>query len=215
MRIAARVSSPFGMDNDDTAAVSLLYLVRHAEVLLRGDQPMASWQLSPAGEQQARDLSRSPAWRDVTLIVSSPEAKAVATAQPTARATGLELQIDPGLHEVERGDTPLVSRDEYHALVAAHFASSRESVSGWETGEAARERVVTCINRLVDAADGSLCVVSHGLVLGHYLADLRGLPAPDLREWSAIPLPGIAVVDLEKRELVQPFVSLMEFIGLA
>ena len=195
--------------------MSLLYLVRHAEVLLRGDQPMASWQLSPAGEQQARDLSRSPAWRDVTLIASSPEAKAVATAQPTARATGLELQIDPGLHEVERGDTPLVSRDEYHALVAAHFASPRESVSGWETGEAARERVVTCINRLVDAADGSLCVVSHGLVLGHYLADLRGLPAPDLREWSAIPLPGIAVVDLEKRELVQPFVSLMEFIGLA
>ena len=57
--------------------------------------------------------------------------------------------------------------------------------------------------------------MSHGLVLSHYLADLRGLPAPELAEWRAIPLPGIAVVDLEKRELVQPFVSLMEFIGLA
>jgi broad specificity phosphatase PhoE len=195
--------------------VSLLYLVRHAEVLLRGDQPMALWPLSPVGEQQARDLSRSPAWRAITSIASSPEAKAVATAQPTADATGLELQIDPGLHEVERGDTPLVSRDEYHALVAAHFASPKESVSGWETGEAARERVVTSINRLIDGAEGSLCVVSHGLVLSHYLADLRGLPAPNLEEWRVIPLPGIAVVDLERRELTQPFVSLMEFIGLA
>jgi len=176
---------------------------------------MASWQLSPAGEQQARDLSRSRAWQEITLIASSPEAKAVATAQPTADATGLELQIDPGLHEVDRGATPLVSQDEYHALVAAHFASPQESVSGWETGQAARERVVTSINRLVASADGSLCVVSHGLVLSHYLADLRGLPAPHLEEWREIPLPGIAVVDLDSRELVQPFVSLMEFTGLA
>ncbi len=124
------------MDSDDTAAVSLLYLVRHAEVLLRGDQPMTEWQLSPTGEQQARDLSRSPVWRDLTLIASSPEAKAVATAQPTADAAGLELQIEPDLHEVDRGTTPLVSQSEYHALVAAHFASPEESVSEWETADA-------------------------------------------------------------------------------
>jgi broad specificity phosphatase PhoE len=195
--------------------VSLLYLVRHAEVLLRGDRQMTEWPLSPTGEQQARDLSRSRAWADLSLIASSPEAKAIATARPTAEATGLELQIEPGLHEVERGTTPLVTREEYEAHVAAHFASPSESVSGWETGDAARARVVPCIEGLVEEASGSLCVVSHGLVLSHYLADLRGLPTPNLEEWRAIPLPGIAVVDLETRELLQPFVSLMEFIGLA
>ena len=213
--MAAFVSSPPGMPNDDTAAVSLLYLIRHAEVLLRGDQPMPEWQLSATGEQQARDLSRSPAWDGLALIASSPEAKAIATARPTADAAGLELQIEPDLHEVDRGTTPLVSADEYHALVAAHFASPHESVSGWETADAARARVVACIDRLTAGADGTVCVVSHGLVLSHYLADLRGLEAPSLDEWRAIPLPGIAVVDLEGRELVQPFVSLMEFIGLA
>jgi broad specificity phosphatase PhoE len=209
------VSSPFGIDNDDTAAVSLLYLVRHAEVLLRGDQPMTEWQLSPTGEQQARDLSRSPAWRDLTLIASSPEAKAVATAQPTAAATGLDLRIEPDLHEFDRGQTPLVSQSEYHALVAAHFDAPAETVSGWETADAARTRVVACIEDLTAGAEGPVCVVSHGLVLSHYLAELRGLPAPDLEEWRQIPLPGIAVVDLESKELVQPFVSLMEFTGLA
>jgi broad specificity phosphatase PhoE len=203
------------MGTDDTARVSLLYLVRHAEVLLRGDQPMTEWQLSPAGQQQARDLSRSPAWRELTLIASSPEAKAVATAQPTADARRLELRIERDLHEVDRGTTPLVSRDEYHALVAAHFAAPEESVSRWETGEAARKRVVACIDGLVEDAKGSLCVVSHGLVLSHYLAELRGLDTPPLEEWQAIPLPGIAAVDLERRELVHPFVSLMEFMGLA
>ena len=29
------------------------------------------------------------------------------------------------------------------------------------------------------------------------------------------PAPGVAIVDLESKELVQPFVSLMEFTGLA
>jgi broad specificity phosphatase PhoE len=154
-------------------------------------------------------------WRDLMLIASSPEAKAVATAQPIAEATGLDLRIDPDLHEVDRGTTPLVSQDEYHALVAAHFSSPDESVSEWETGAAARDRVVACIDRLTDGTEGDVCVVSHGLVLSHYLANLRGMDAPNLEEWAAIPLPGIATVDLERSELVSPFVSLMEFVGLA
>ncbi len=195
--------------------MSLLYLVRHAEVLLRGDQPMTEWQLSPTGEQQARDLSRAPAWGGLTLIASSPEAKAIATAKPTADAARLELRIEPGLHEVDRGETPLVTRQEYDAHVAAHFASPDESVSGWETAASARARAVECIDRLQADAPGSLCVVSHGLVLSHYLAELRDLPAPRLEEWRAIPLPGIAAVDLDNGEVIQPFVSLMEFIGLA
>jgi hypothetical protein len=41
------------------------------------------------------------------------------------------------------------------------------------------------------------------------------MDTPSLDEWRAIPLPGIATVDLQRSELVSPFVSLMEFIGLA
>src|SRR5262245_31188386 len=155
----------------------LLYLVRHAEVLLRGDLPMTSWQLSPTGEQQARDLARSPAWSGLALVASSPEAKAIATAQPIADAAALDLRVEPDLHEVDRGATPLVSRSEYDALVEAHFASPAESVSGWESGGAARERAASCIEGLLGEANGNVCVVSHGLVLSHYLANLRGLPA--------------------------------------
>jgi len=192
-----------------------LYLIRHAEVLLRGDIPMAAWPLSPEGEQQAKDLGRSRTWSDLTLIASSPESKAVATGRPIAEETGLELCIEPDLHEVDRGATPLVSRAEYEGLVAAHFASPDESVGGWETGADARQRTVACIERLAEKATGSLCVVSHGLVLSHFLAHLHGLTSPDLDEWRAIPLPAVAVVDPDGWELVEPFVSLMEFLGLA
>jgi broad specificity phosphatase PhoE len=193
----------------------LLYLVRHAEVILRGDVPMPEWQLSPEGERAARDLAHAPEWRSLTLIASSPEAKAVATARPIAEAAGLETRIEPDLHEVERGATPLVTSTEYEALVAAHFATPDESVAGWERAADARARASACIEELVSAAEGSLCVVSHGLVLSHYLAQLRGLRAPALEEWRAIPLPGIAVVDVGTRQVARPFMSLMEFRGRA
>lgn len=192
----------------------MLYLVRHAEVVLRGDVPIPDWELSPRGERRARDLARAPVWPSLEVIASSPEAKAVGTARPLAQAARLELQVEPDLHEVDRGSTPLVSAAEYEALVAAHFASPAQSVSGWEPAEGARARAVACIERLVSEANGPVCVVSHGLVLSHYLAALRGLPAPELHEWRAIPLPGVAVVEPGARRLVTPFRSVSAFLGL-
>jgi broad specificity phosphatase PhoE len=189
----------------------VLYLVRHAEVVLRGDVPSTEWRLSPAGEQQARDLARSPAWSELALIASSPEAKAIATAEPIAEAAGLELRLEPGLHEVDRGENHIVTREEYDAAVAAHFSGNGDA--GWETGESARRRVGDCIDRLTAEVDGPVCVISHGLVLSHYLAHLRGLPGPDFDEWRAIELPAVAIVDEGK--LVQPFASLLEFLELA
>lgn len=191
----------------------LLYLVRHAEVIIRGDREPPKWPLSPQGQKDAHDLAHAPVWSSVALVASSPEEKTKATAQPIAEAAGLDVRVEPDLREVNRGTTPLVSADEYHALVAAHFAAPDQSVSGWEPAGEARARVVACIERLVSESDGPACIVSHGLVLSHYLAHLRGLPSPSVEEWRAIPLPGVAVVDLESRGLLAPFASLLEFMG--
>lgn len=194
-------------------AQRLLYLVRHAEVILRGDVPPPEWQLSPQGEADARDLARAREWRSVALVATSPEAKTRATAAPIAAAIGVEAQIEHDLREVERPGSELVSAEEYGALVAAHLASPEQSVAGWERGADARARSSACIERLTSENDGTVCVVSHGLVLSHYLAHLRGLETPPVEEWQAIPLPGIAVVDIDERRLERPFMSLMEFMG--
>jgi broad specificity phosphatase PhoE len=194
-------------------AQRLLYLVRHAEVILRGDVHPSDWALSPQGEADARDLARSPAWRSVTLVASSPEKKTRQTAEPIAAAARVDLRIEDDLREVERGMSGLVSAEEYPALVAAHFASSGDNVGGWERGADARTRAVACIESLLAEPDEQLCIVSHGMVLSHYLAHVRGLETPVVEEWRAIPLPAVAVVDPEARELVKPFMSLMEFLG--
>lgn len=183
----------------------LLYLVRHAAVIRRDGDPAQNWTLSEDGERAAHELGRSSDWRFLDLIASSPEPKAVATARPIATVAELELRLEPGLREVDRGTTPLMTTAEYEALVAAHFAAPGESVAGWERANDAKARVCDCIEQLVSEVETSLCVVSHGLVLSHYLAQLRGMPTPVLEEWRAIPLPAIAVVDVKARRLVKPF----------
>ncbi len=185
---------------------SLLYLVRHAAVTVRGDIPTREWELSRDGEEAARGLGEAPEWKSLAAIASSREAKAIATARPIASAAGLVLRTESALGEVDRGATPLMTTEEYGALVAAHFAAPRESVAGWERGADATARICACIEQLVSEVEGPLCVVSHGLVLSHYLAHLRGMPAPAFDEWRAISLPAIAVVDVKARRLLTPFV---------
>jgi broad specificity phosphatase PhoE len=189
---------------------ALLYLVRHAEVVLRGDVQAQDWQLSTDGQRAAELLGDAAQWKRITLIASSPELKAVATARPIAAAAGLEIRIEDDLREVNRGATRLVTTAEYEKLVGSHFAAVAESVEGWERGTDATARIRDCIERLTSAGT-SICVVSHGLVLSHYLADLRGMSAPMLEEWRAIPQPAVAVVDVKARRLLRAFASVSEF----
>lgn len=185
-----------------------LYLVRHAEVVVRADVTTSQWELSAAGTEAARTLARSPVWQALAAVASSPEPKALATARPIADAAKRALRIEPALREVDRGATAVMDRAAYRALIAAHFA---DRVDGWEHARDASARIAACIERLVAESDGPLCVVSHGLVLSHYIAGLRG-SSPDIDEWSAMPMPAIAVVDPRARQVLQPFMSLDGFL---
>lgn len=179
----------------------IVYLVRHAEVVPRAGIAPAHWPLSPAGEAAARTLATSPRWASLATLISSDEPKAIATARPIADATGLELRVDPALREVDRGELDLVSTAEYHALVAAHFAGQC-----WERDPAAR--ITACI----DLLRGPACVVSHGLVLAHYLARLLGRE-PDVAAWRGMAQPAVAVVDRDAKTLLAPFVALETFLA--
>src|SRR5688500_6816000 len=184
--------------------MTFIYLVRHAEVTPHAEVHAAAWSLSPAGREAAEALAGSPIWRTLAGIASSAEAKALATAQPIADAAKLPLRIEPDLQEVDRGATPLVAPAAYVALVASHFAAPDQRANGWECACAAAARITSCIERLAAETPGSLCIVSHGLVLAHLIAKLRGRAAPDLDEWRAMTQPALAVIDARTFAVLEP-----------
>ena len=190
--------------------MSLVYLVRHAHVVVSEDVPAREWPLSDAGRRDAERLGRSPAWHEIALVAAGPEPKMLGTAEPIAAAAGRAPRREPDLGEVERGATWTAGAERYRALVQGFFAG--DSPPGWEPRDRARARVASCIERLLDEAAGPLAVVSGGLALTLYLTSF-----PDTGDafevWSAIPLPAVAVVDAAARRVVTPFEPVEAFLA--
>jgi phosphohistidine phosphatase SixA len=72
-----------------------LFLVRHAKAA--PGEPDELRPLTKAGEARARELGERLAGEGLDAVVSSPLLRARATAEPIARASGLEVEIDERL----------------------------------------------------------------------------------------------------------------------
>jgi broad specificity phosphatase PhoE len=104
-------------------------LVRHAE-------PAASWDehldpgLSPAGARQAAELAVRLESQPPGAVVSSPLARARATAAPLAAAFGRPVRVEPGVGEVP---TPEGERSTWlRAVLAARWPTVDEATRGWQ-----------------------------------------------------------------------------------
>ena len=180
-----------------------LYLVRHAGVTVRPNQPSFHWHLSPEGRAAAEALAGEPSWADLRALYTSPEPKAAGTAQRIAARHGLPIRIEPDLREVE--GRAWVEGEGYREVVQRYLAG--EPVAGWEPQQQATARIRACIDGIVAQEGGAeVGVVSHGLVLALYLADLLGLDgAAAYRLWAHLRFPDVAVVDPQARRLEQAF----------
>ncbi len=155
----------------------MLWFVRHAAVEVLLDRPASTWQLTAAGKRAAGELAVQLA--PVPRVLSSPEPKASATAEPLARLSGFEVELDDRLREVERA-TNLPDYESHRAAVGAYLAGA--PVEGWEPRPEALQRFREAIDEVDEAA-----VVTHATVLslflGYDLARWEQIELPDVIEW--------------------------------
>ena len=179
-----------------------LYLVRHAAVTVRPEVPPPQWHLSPEGRAAAEALAEEPYWAELAVIYTSPEPKAVGTAQRIAARHGLPIRLEHDLREVERGAWV---GEGYREQVRRYLAG--EPIDSWERREAALGRVRACIDRIVAASGGQdIAAVSHGLVLTLHMTSLLSLDASASYDlWRRIGFPGVAVVDPQARRVERGF----------
>jgi 2,3-bisphosphoglycerate-dependent phosphoglycerate mutase len=182
-----------------------LYLIRHACAQMVGDAA-EHWPLSEEGRREADILARQDFWRPIDLLFSSPEPKALQTAESVIRRWGIPLEIVECLRELRR---PRWVAD-YQHLIAQFFTAPQESVAGMEPAAQVAERITRCIKELVAAHSGqTLAVVSHGLVLTLFLARLADR-WPTMAEWRAVPFAGLIVVDTIRWRPIQNWSSVSE-----
>jgi broad specificity phosphatase PhoE len=168
----------------------MLYLVRHGRPLVERGLLPSAWELDPAGFDDVWALRESGRLPTAARWFTSPEPKAVATAQ---LLTDAEAGIVDGLREQVRDTAAWL--DDFEAVVRRAFAEQAVPAwEGWEPLDATRDRVVPVVRGLLDEHPGEdLVLVGHGTAWTVLAAELTGSP-PDLERWRALAFPDVIPV---------------------
>jgi broad specificity phosphatase PhoE len=142
-----------------------LLLVRHALPLRTEPGQGSDPELSEQGVEQAKRLPGALARFPVSRVVSSPQRRAIQTAQPVAGALGLTIDVDERLAEYDFGlshYTPIeeASQEDLQRLIDGHLPGDVDE-------DAFKARVTAGIDDVVVAAghDETVAVFSHGGVI--------------------------------------------------
>lgn len=106
----------------------------------------------------------------LTAVYSSPEPKALGTAERAADLADVTARVDGRLREVDRSGEGFVGDHEYRRMVERYFRDPAVPF-GWEDRRDVERRVRGFVAGM--DADGELLVVSHGMLLTTMLAPLR------------------------------------------
>jgi broad specificity phosphatase PhoE len=149
----------------------------HPEVNIDPSVPVPDWGLSPVGLARIERLVAQQTFQGTTRVISSAERKAIETAEPTARALGLTVEIRPAMHENDRSATGYLPRDAFEAVADRFFAEPTQSVKGWERAIDAQRRIVGEVQQILAGThEGDVLFVGHGGVGTVLRCWLAGLP---------------------------------------
>jgi broad specificity phosphatase PhoE len=154
-----------------------LLLVRHA-LPLRSDHGEGSDpDLSQTGVEQAARLPDALSRFPVSRVLSSPQRRAIQTAEPVAAARELGVEIDDRLAEYDRDLSSYIPveqirtefPDEWARMAQGHLPSAVDE-------DAFRGRVRAAVDDLVAGADPdeTIAAFSHGGVINVVLHEILG-----------------------------------------
>ncbi len=159
-----------------------LLLIRHALPVRRElADGVADPELSTDGHAQAEHLATYLSSEHLDAIYASPLRRAHQTASAVAAHRPLDVEVCDGVAEYDRLSPEYIPVEElkaendprYHAVLGGEWLGVDE------TADEFRERVVTSVEKLIDApAGGRIAVVCHVGVINRYLCHVLGLQSP-------------------------------------
>ncbi|BBX05474.1 histidine phosphatase family protein [Mycolicibacterium aichiense] len=154
-----------------------LLLVRHALPHRTEAGEGSDPELSDEGWDQARRLPEALDRFPLARLISSPQRRALQTAEPVAKATGLTVDIDDRLAEYDRGLSHYVPIEQVRKERPEEWARMADGrLPSTVDEDEFRGRVSAALSDIVAAADHdeTVAVFSHGGVINVILHELLG-----------------------------------------
>jgi len=179
-----------------------LIFVKHSLPEIVEDVPAREWNLSDVGRLRAQRLADELIRYHPDVIFSSPEPKAIQTAEIVAETFSLSFQQIEGLHEHDRSNAPFCTPEEFQKLVREFFVQPDTLVFGAETAVQALSRFRQAVDGVLDLSENkTTTIVSHGTVISLYTAWLTGCNGYDL--WQKLGLPSFVTLDVQSKRLLE------------
>lgn len=179
-----------------------VFLLRHAEAanphIFHGAE--SDVDLSERGRRQAEAIAPVLAGQAPQVVISSAMHRAIETATPIAGACGLELQIEPGLHERRVGalvGTPTKGHDGVWPETLRRWLSGDTTFAlpGAESFDDIHRRVLPVWQRVTtEHAGKKIVIVAHGVVCRVLL--LSVLPGYSISDWHEVRSDNVAINEL-------------------
>jgi broad specificity phosphatase PhoE len=154
-----------------------LLLVRHALPLRSEPGEGSDPHLSEEGWAQVARLPEALARFPITRVVSSPQRRAVQTAEPVAAARELTVDVDERFAEYDRDLPMYIPIEQIRAENPQEWARMAQGHLPGSVDEAGfRARVGAAVDAVVGAAgpDETVAVFSHGGVINVVLHEILG-----------------------------------------
>ncbi len=158
--------------------------VRHAEPerIESGTGVPANPSLTERGREQAQRVADWLAHEHVDAVLSSPQRRAIETAEPVARAHGLTIEVVDGLVEYDVQSDHYIPMEELRATKDERWTAmveGRWTDFGGEEPDAFVSRVTTTIDDIVARYPGrNVVAVCHGGVINVAMGSVINLDRP-------------------------------------
>ncbi len=163
-----------------------LVMVRHGETEWNRERRIQGYHadspLTPAGHEQARALAGRLAGEGLDFIFASDLGRALLTAEPIARAAGIQVICDAALRERNYGifegyTFAEIEKEHPEAYARMQTRDPHFAAPGGESAVQFQERIVAAMERIaLQCAGKRAAVVTHQGVLGVLYRQALGLP---------------------------------------
>ena len=184
--------------------MSTLLLIKHSLPEIRPELPSIEWTLSAEGRRRCFWLADRLRPYGISVLYSSPEPKALATAALVSAELSVPCRRHPDLRENDRTGFPFLPNKEWMQRFHEFFDYPERICIGAESAVSAGHRFDRAVKEVLrEAHEQTTAIVSHGTVITLFLTRYNSLDAFEL--WQSLSLPSFICASapaFECREIV-------------
>lgn len=181
----------------------LFTLIRHAKSKVDPEVPITLWGLILDGIESADRLAQQEGIKNLDVIYSSYQTKAIETMLHLAQPNCLPMRAHEGLAEISSFTKKFYGGQQYEDNIRDFYADSLARTEDGATIEEALTRFKAALDAIANSNSDkqNVGIVTHGYVLSFFTARYTNTSALDWHH--TIAMPDVAVFDWSSKSFVR------------